>query len=75
MILEELLDNANDVIFQKYQMVWSTDKYGLWIECELKNPRCKLCWIELLKRSKFRGRNTTLFLLCEKFDSKNVKYF
>lgn len=38
-ILEELLDNANDVIFQKYQMVWSTDKHGLWISCELQNPR------------------------------------
>ena len=42
MILEEILDNANDVIFQKYQMVWSTDKHGMWIACEIQNPRCKI---------------------------------
>lgn len=42
MILEEIVDNANDVIFQKYQMVWSTDKHGMWIACEIQNPRCNL---------------------------------
>ena len=40
-VLSELVDNANQYIFAQYEMVWTVEKYGMWIECEIKNPRCK----------------------------------